>query len=151
MELKYKIGDKVVLTEKSDYDHIKGDTLVITRVDEDDPEYTYYCWSPDILSKDWVNEKHLKFAEPLEALRSLNQELGSPNNELIEKLKEAEKTIEKLQDNLGEANLTIKALDDDVKCKNLELQKMDENLRRFKELSDSMYNLAVTNISIKVG
>lgn len=72
--------------------------------------------------------------------------MGSNNNELIEKLKEAEKTIEKLQDNLGEANLTIKALDDDVKCKNLELQKMDTRLRRFRELSDSMYNLAVMNI-----
>lgn len=83
---------------------------------------------------------------PSESLRSLNQELGSPNNELIEKLKEAEKTIEKLQDNLGNANLTIKALEDDVKCKNLELQAMDTRLRRFRELSDSMYKLAVMNI-----
>lgn len=146
MELKYKIGDKVVLTEKSDYDHIKGDTLVITSVDEGDPKYPYYCQSPANLSEDWVSEEHLMSINPSESLQSLNQELGSNNNELIEKLKEAEKTIEKLQDNLGNANLTIKALEDDVKCKNLELQKMDEKLRRFKELSDSMYNLAVTNI-----
>lgn len=146
MELKYEVGDMVILTEKSDYNHTKGDTLEIIKVDGDDPKYPYYCQSPANLSEDWVSEEHLMSINPSESLQSLNQELGSNNNELIEKLKEAEKTIEKLQDNLGNANLTIKALDDDVKCKNLELQAMDTRLRRFRELSDSMYNLAVMNI-----
>lgn len=146
MELKYEVGDMVILTEKSDYNHTKWDTLEIIKVDEYDPKYPYYCQSPANQSEDWVSEDHLTSINPSEALQSLNQELGSNNNELVEKLREAEKTIEKLQDSLGNANLTIKALADDVECKNLELQKADENLRRFRELSDSMYNLAVMNI-----
>ncbi|QXP45344.1 hypothetical protein PQD69_gp058 [Carnobacterium phage cd4] len=145
-KLKFEVGDMVILTEKSDYNHTKGDTLEIIEVDVDDPEYPYYCQSPANQSEDWVSEDHLLSINTSEALQNLNQELVSNNNELVEKLKEADKTIEKLQDNLDNANLTIKALEDDVRCKNLELQAMDTRLRRFRELSDSMYNLAVANI-----
>lgn len=72
MELKYEVGDMVILTEKSDYNHTKWDTLVITEVDEDDPEYPYYCWSPANLSEDWVSEEHLMSINPSESLQSLN-------------------------------------------------------------------------------